>query len=235
MFDLYQEVFTDGDWSDEAVQDYCQGLCEAFEQSPEGQACGEHLGELGWTDAFLYYGLAYCGETPARMSRRDLEEVLFELIPQKVSTDADSAAAIVTELRAFWEFLSREYQLPHAAAFASSLDAKATSRLKRELSNPANFGLAKSLFRMGNELGFDMTTEEGLDEFSAHFNRTMGMLPTRSLRGEQDDSLDPRFQPNAAVPRRIAQPLVPTRTPEERRAMNRSRQKQLQAIKRRRK
>jgi hypothetical protein len=236
MFDIHQEVFKDGDWSDEDVQEYCQGLCAAFDQSPEGQACREHLDELGWTDTFLYYGLAYCGKTPPRMSRGNLEEVLFELIPRKVSTSAESAEAIVTELRAFWEFLSREYELPQAAAFANSLDGKATCRLERELSNPANFGMAKSILMLGDKLGFDMTTQEGLDEFMVRYNRALGAMPPPSLADDaEDDEPDPRFQPNATVPRRIAQPVMPQRTADERRAMTRARQKQLQAIKRRRK
>ncbi len=241
MFDIHQEVFDeDGDWSDEAVQKYCQGLREAFGGSPEGQACWEHLGELGWTDTFLYYGLSYCGTTPPQMSRRQFDEVLFELIPRKVSTDADSAASIVTELRAFWEFLSREYELPHARAYAEALDAKATSRLKRALSNPANFGMAKSFIMTGQELGFDMTTQEGLNEFMVHFNRSRGIMPPPSRADDEDDgdaeeAVDPRFQPNATIPRRNSQPHLPPRTADERRALNRTRQKQLHSLKRRRK
>lgn len=240
MFDIHQDVFEDGDWSDEKAQGYCQGLFEAFRQSPEGQACREHLGSLGWSDTFLYYGLSYCGTTPPRMSRSDLEEVIFEIFPRKVSTDADSAASMIAELRAFWEFLSREYQLPHAAAFAAALDAKATSELKRELANPTNFGMAKSFFMMGQELGFDMTSQEGLNAFMVHYNRSLGMMPPPSwadddVDGDEDDDEDPRFQPNSTVPRRISQPLLPSRTADERRAMKRARQKQLLAIKRRRK
>jgi len=236
MFDIHQELFEDGEWSDAAVRDYREGLFAAFCESPEGQACREHLGHLGWTHTFLDLAMGYVGAIPPRMSRQQFNEVLFDLIPRKVSTDADSAVAIVTELRAFWEFLDREYHLPHAAAFAASLDRKAENRLKRELSNPANFGMAKSLFTMGKELGFDMTTQEGLEEFQIHYNSALASMPPVLPRDVDDDEdeFDPCFESNSLVPRRSANLPPPPRTAAQRRALNQARQKQLQAIKRRR-
>jgi hypothetical protein len=235
MFAIDQEVFEDGEWSDDAVHDYREGLFAAFCESPEGQACREHLGELGWTHTFLDLAMGYVGATPPRMSRQQFNEVLFELIPRKISTDADSAVLIVTELRAFWEFLDREYHLPHAAALAAALDGKAESRLNRELANPANFGVGKSFFMMGKELGFDMTTQEGLDEFINHSNSALvSRLPVPLDDDDYDDGFDPRFEPNSLVPRQRAALLPPHRTADERRALNKARQKQLQALKRRR-
>jgi len=236
MFAIDQEVFEDGEWSDDAVHDYREGLFAAFCESPEGQACCEHLGELGWTHTFLDLAMGYVGATPPRMSRQQFNEVLFEVIPRKVSTDADSATAIVTELRAFWEFLDRQYHLPHAASFAASLDRKAESRLKRELSNPANFGMAKSFFMMGQKLGFDMTTQEGLNEFQIHYNSALvSRLPVPPDEANDDgDDFGPRFESNSLVPRRSANLPPPPRTADERRALHKARQKQLQAIKRRR-
>jgi hypothetical protein len=38
------------------------------------------------------------------------------------------------------------------------------------MSNPANFGMAKSFFMMGKARGFDMYTQEGLDEWMMTYN-----------------------------------------------------------------
>lgn len=38
------------------------------------------------------------------------------------------------------------------------------------MSNPANFGMAKSLVMLGQERGFDMTSEEGLNEWMQTYN-----------------------------------------------------------------
>src|SRR5256885_8402615 len=41
---------------------------------------------------------------------------VFELFPRKVSTGPESADHIIAELRAFWEFVRREYGLQSATA-----------------------------------------------------------------------------------------------------------------------
>jgi len=234
MFDVTQDAFEDGEWSDELAANYRRGLFEAFEKSPEGTACQEHLGELGWTYTFLDLALNYVGTTPPGMSLADLNEVLLEIFPRKVSTEPESAEAIVCELRAFWEFLGRQYQLPNAPKFVAALDARLQSRLERELANPQNFGMAKSLFMMGDEMGFDMTTQEGLNEFMIFYNSSLvGTRPPAS------DSSPARAWSQSAEPlhERMPTPIMPERTPmtaSDRKAMNKARQKRLQAIKRRR-
>ena len=50
------------------------------------------------------------------------------------------------------------------------LDDKAERKLQKELADPANYGMAKSLVMMGKERGFDMTTEEGLNEWMLTYN-----------------------------------------------------------------
>ncbi|MBP86329.1 MAG: hypothetical protein CMJ64_06395 [Planctomycetaceae bacterium] len=141
MFDLYDEPFDeDGKWDSEGgVVEYCSGLMQAFAESPEGEAYCNHNGHIGWTHSFLYYSLAYLGTLPQEMSQRDINEVLFDLIPRKVSTDSDSATEIISELRAFWEFLEREYQLDNAPSIVAFLDASAEKRLEQELDDPANY------------------------------------------------------------------------------------------------
>lgn len=41
------------------------------------------------------------------------------------------------------------------------------------MNDPRNFGMAKSLFTLGQEAGFDMTTQEGLQAFQQHYNQQL--------------------------------------------------------------
>jgi hypothetical protein len=116
------------------------------------------------------------------MSRRNFEEVVFELFPRKVSTGAESAEAIIAELKAFWEFLRRAYHLNNAGAILATLTPTAAKRLEQELADPANYGMAKSFFMKGMELGFDMTSQEGMDAFMLYYNtHLVGTMPPPAM------------------------------------------------------
>src|SRR2546426_8956627 len=104
------------------------------------------------------------------MTPDNLREILFDIFPRKVSAEPDEAPNMVRELQEFWKFLQREYQLENAAACLKVLDGRAVRTLKEEMSNPANFGMAKSFFMMGKSRGFDMYTEEGLNEWMENYN-----------------------------------------------------------------
>src|SRR5205085_10998309 len=105
---------------------------------------------------------------------------------RKVSAQADEAPDVIRELQAFWQFLQREFHLANAAANLEVLDDKAVRRLKREMNDPANFGIAKSFIMMGQSQGFDMSTEEGINTWMNTYNAgiTSGTQPRIPLPGE---------------------------------------------------
>ncbi len=170
-FDIYQKIVNqDGEPIEKKAGAYRQQLFELFVESPEGQALIDEGNGPSWADMMMDYGINYLGVTPAQMTPDSLREILFDLFPQKVSADADEAPEIIHELQAFWKFLQREFQLENADACLKVLDDKAVRMLHEEMSNPANFGMAKSLVMMGKARGFDMTTEEGLNEWMNTYN-----------------------------------------------------------------
>ena len=99
-----------------------------------------------------------------------MREILFDLIPLKVSASADEAPEIICALQAFWTFLQREFHLENAAACLKVLDDKAAEKLEKEMGNPAHFGIAKSMVMMGMARGFDMQSQEGIEEWMATYN-----------------------------------------------------------------
>src|SRR6266566_345938 len=170
-FNIRQSVLDRyGELDEKKAAEYREQLFDLFVESPEGQALIEEGIEPGWADMMMEYSFGYIGVTPPQMTPGQLREVLFDIFPRKVSAEAEEAPNIIRELQAFWKFLQREFQLENAAACLKVLDDKAARQLKQEMSNPANFGMAKSLVMMGKARGFDMTTEEGLNEWVETYN-----------------------------------------------------------------
>jgi hypothetical protein len=174
MFDIQQNVANEYGKRDEGrLEAYIDGLMEEFAASPEANTLLDAGVRLGWSATLIEYGVTYCGVTPPIMSVLDFREVVFELFPRKVSTEAESASDIVTELRAFWQFVQRQYGLRNASQILAELDGAAVEILRHELADPANYGLAKSFIMRGMQAGYDMTTQQGLDEFLRVYNRQL--------------------------------------------------------------
>jgi hypothetical protein len=187
-FDIHQRVIDrDGMPREKIAYQYKEQLVNLFEQSLEGQALHDEGIESGWTSLMLAYGLDYLGKTPPQMSPGDLSEILFDLFPRKVSAEADEAPHIIREMQLFWQFLQREFSLENATACLKVLDNNAVRELKREMSNPANFGIAKSFVMMGMQRGFDVTSEEDMNAWMATYNAELaaGTGPRIPLPGER--------------------------------------------------
>jgi hypothetical protein len=169
-FDIHQNVFTSDGELKETATEYREELERLFEESPEGQALRKEGIEPGWSRMMIGFGMDYLGVTPPQISPDALQEILFDLFPRKVSAPAEDAPEIIRELRAFWQFMQREFGLKNAAACLEVLDDDAITEMQEEMSNPENFGFAKSLVMQGLERGFDLSTEEGLNTWMATYN-----------------------------------------------------------------
>ena len=200
-FNIYQQVFDrDGMPLEKKANQYKEQLIQLFEQSPEGLALWRADIEPGWAGMLLDFGTDYLGVTPPQMSPDDVREILFDLIPRKVSASADEAPEIVRELRAFWTFLQREFNLENAAACLSVLNEQAARELKKKMSDPATFGIAKSFVMMGMERGFDLSSEEGINNWMAMYNAELtasaGLpIPLSGERSEQAQQFHNRLKP----------------------------------------
>jgi hypothetical protein len=235
MFDIHQDPFYDDEGDELDLEDYQQGLLEEFCGSPEGKACLAEFGDAGMVDIFLYSTLAYQGVSPASAKLDEIGRVLYSDLPRKVTMDPEDAGDAIRQLRYFWQFLDRAYRLPLAPKVLARLDAKAIGRLERELANPRNWGMAKSIFMTGRAAGYDMSNQEEANEFLAVYNAALARtLPAPIEESEPDD---PYFAPEPYIerPKRSSIYLRPNySSPEERRRVNKERQKKLRAHLRRR-
>ena len=197
-FDIHEAVFdSKGTYLAEKAVRYEQALMEQFAASPEGQAITQTGTELGWAGAMIHYAITYPGVTPATMTPNDLEDVVFGLFPRKVITEKGDGEEIIRELRAFWHFLERVYQLPQARQMLAHLRPQAARRLERELQEPANFGMAKSFVLMGMQAGFEMESPEGMQAWVEAYNATLA--PTMAAASRRPGS--PTKKKSRAVPK----------------------------------
>ena len=200
-FNIHQQVIDrDGMPLEKKANKYKDQLVQLFEQSPEGQALWSEGIEPGWARMLLDFGTDYLIVAPPQMSPDDVREILFDLIPRKVSASADEAPEIIRELQAFWTCLQREFHLENAAACLNVLNEKAARELKKKMSDPATFGIAKSFVMMGQERGFDLSSEEGVNKWMATYNAELtggaGLpIPLPGERSEKAQQFRARLQP----------------------------------------
>lgn len=175
---------------DEAIEalesEYLPGLIEAFGNSPEGRAYLKsqpaeeaYLGD--WVGNLVYFGYAYLNVTLPKMQKRDVEVILQQLFPSKISlAEPDDANSVVPELIAFWEFVQREYKQRHSSKILTFL-RKIAPTFAATMNDPRNFGIAKTFFMSGQASGFDMTTPEGLAAYQEQYNQQVRDDPSASI------------------------------------------------------
>lgn len=164
----------DGECDSDAEQEYYERAQEAFSSSREGEQVVRRYGSLGWYQSLLEFGIAYRGEIVDEMTSFSVQEFIQDHVPRKVSTAPKSAGAIIGELIAFWEFLDRVHELPAAKSILEWLKTDGrVADLEGDLSESSNFGIAKSLFTMGDKAGFDMTSEAGINSFMQAYNQSL--------------------------------------------------------------
>lgn len=172
-FNINQFVDKDIEYGEKAVYRYIERLAALFEKSPEGQAllAQDEDADLWWANVMLEYAMIYVEASPPEITTDDLREVLFDLFPRKVSTpEGFDGEKVVRTLRAFWSFLKREFGLPNADACLRFLDDRTARRMDKEMNDPSNFGMAKTVVMMGAERGFDMGKQEDVDQWMATFD-----------------------------------------------------------------
>lgn len=174
-FDIHQLAQLD-EWDENAFEEYSNTLVKLFLQSKEGQTHLEQFPEADtgfWASQLMHYGYNYLNVTLPQMSKADVEEIITELFPRKISLlSPEDAEDAIPELLAFWEYLKRKYALQQANAVLRFL-RKIAPDFVNILNDPSKFGMAKSFVMMGHSAGFDMTKKEDIDEFMHLYNATI--------------------------------------------------------------
>jgi hypothetical protein len=171
-FDIRQAFFdaeTEEVMSDEDRVTYEAEVLALFEKSPEAQALlADDPGRdsFFWVASLIQYGMNYLEITPPEFDKDTLEELLFDIFPGKVTTTDLSATHVIHELRAFWQFLKREHEFENADACLRVLEGDgAIQRFEKAMNDPRNWGMAKSMMMEGHQRGFDLSSEDGINQW----------------------------------------------------------------------
>lgn len=172
-YDLLADLLELGTDEEEVVAEIREELegelLEVFAASPEAKG----IPEMQFCRPIMDLASSFYGRPLVTLRPSDLRELLFEIIPSKLSVDASAAPSIILELRAFYTFLGREFQHAPARACLRVLGGDAVAQLEAALADPGSFGIAKSLVTAGREAGFDLDSKEGLEAWM----RTMENQP----------------------------------------------------------
>lgn len=134
-------------------------LVRRFAASPEAEV----LPDVQFCNLVMDLAANHFGATIATLGATELRELVFEIIPRAVSIDASAARGIIEEVRAFYAFLERQFEHAQADACLRVLGGDAVDKLEAAMSDPRNFGIAKSVFMAGREAGFDIDSKEGVE------------------------------------------------------------------------
>lgn len=188
------EVKYDGSYeSEEALTQYQDSVLEEFALSSEGKERIKADPEMGfWIAQLIYYGLGYIGVTLPQMDEQDINEIITDLFPRKISLsspeDADDA---IPELLAFWQFLGSKYKLSNTDIIIDYL-TEIEPEFNAIMNDSSKFGMAKSFMTMGQKAGFDMTDQDQMNEFMQIYNKNImeGQSSIPSIRKALDSNLE---------------------------------------------
>ncbi len=196
------------DFDDDLDEDEAQilAITNEFYESTEGQPFSDRAqarsGAMGYSYTFLTHaaarGTSFEALTPALV-----EDIVFEGFPRSVICRAEHAERVIHELRAFFRYVSGS--VPHADACLAVLNAEgAVSRLRTGLANPRKFEKMKTLLMAGFELGYDVTTEEGVNAFLDSMDKSTRSPAPSLSKAERDAKRNKRKAQRAQRKKRRA-------------------------------
>lgn len=176
-FNIRQLDGLDYDEAEPLLDDYQETLIELFVNSPEGEEYCKTYPDVGfWISQFIYYGFGYEGFTLPRMKVTDVEIVIEDLFPRKVTLlSPEEGENAIPELLAFWQFLKREFKLRNATSIIKYL-RDIEPQFKEIMEDSSKFGFAKSFVTLGHQAGFDISTGEGLKQFQEIYNASIAPM-----------------------------------------------------------
>lgn len=173
-FDLHHPIFDrDGYFLEDEINAYQEELMEQFATSPEGQVV--LMGNAAhWADMFMDMVLRQLGMQLSYIDTHEMRMILYEVIPAHVVVEIEDAAAIIEELKAFFEFLKREFSLKNADVCLKALHQKnILKRFTQELNNPNNYGPSKTIAMQMLDAGVDITDQTQVAAFIDDYNAKM--------------------------------------------------------------
>lgn len=173
-FDIYQPLFDDaGYFLEDDVEKFRETLLQKFASSIEGQAFlkGD---EVDWADLFLDIVIQRVGMQLPYVYADVMRDIFYYIIPAKVVIDPKDVPIMIEELKAFFQFLKREFSLPNADSCLKVLNQKnLIKRITTELNNPANHSPTKNILMEMLDADVDIDDEQQVSTFIEGYNASI--------------------------------------------------------------
>ena len=154
------------------------------------------------------YRAWYCNEVP--WTPEMVGDFFLAHIPRKASIDAEDIAGVPAALHHLITFLNDIGQVPaRTAALMSELVTASEASFVEAMSDSSNFGMAKTMGRLMEADGVDVTDREALERWMADFNslpveQRKELLPDSVLPGASRPAPPPAPPPGQKWPDREA-------------------------------
>jgi hypothetical protein len=191
--DELQEIF---------IHRLSEELLRRFRASPEAQ----NLAYVDSCDTVLEFAETYFEVNIFTMTADDLDEVLFDILPRKLSASASDAADVVRAMRALYMYMARALNFDNVEEYLELLGPEAETKLTAEMADTSNFGPAKSMAMAAHRAGVSLDDRAGLDAW---------------IKGKSTDSF---FGLPAAPPKKVS-PLNAKAKKQKRKATRKARHK----------
>jgi len=170
-FDIHQYDHLEEELDEKRFEKYKKAVIRFFLKSEEGAELLLNNPDAGhWVRVFADYGYWHLGIFPTQMTQIETKEILTVLFPRKVAISSEEETAdVIVELLAFWRYMKREHQLPHATSILRFLK-KIEPEFHGIMNDSTRFGMGKSFVSMGTQMGFNMTDDADMQRFMLHYN-----------------------------------------------------------------
>jgi hypothetical protein len=150
-FNIHDPLVDDEGYVDDmAVERYQRQLQRLFSASPEAREVRRMGIRLEWTELMLEFALNDLQVTPPQMDDDDLLTILLAYFPGKTPMTEDDIGTVLIELRAFWQFVQREYRLRNARGCLRVLNRRTAGRMARAVEG-ADFELDEDTLEWGRD------------------------------------------------------------------------------------
>jgi hypothetical protein len=144
---------------------------DAFRQSPEFGQIPDDRKDLAADapETFARFAFDYELRDIGKWTTADVRMVCLDLVPRKVTAEADFFEHFGAGLAAFFAFLDRERLMKGAGTLAATA-AKIAPEIPKLAASPRNWGMAKSFMMGASASGYDPTNKEDLDSYMSAYS-----------------------------------------------------------------
>jgi hypothetical protein len=163
-----------GELNEEAANKHIRRSIEDFLQSPEFDKVAK-IGrdEVGYDlDMVLDYFPNYLGCLPEKARHTDIEKLMLEVLPRKISAEPEAFKKFAAELLAFYQYLARTGAVKNGERLLSTIAACAP-KMVEYAANPENWGMAKNLVMRMFKDGVNPADEKAVQRWILEYNKRL--------------------------------------------------------------